>query len=66
MIRDLLKLSHHDTEIMRQHLVDSDPLTWLLEVDGVLLDARRLPPELQRQAFQLGLIPYIPGEGHAP
>lgn len=62
MIRDL-ELSHHDTEITRQQLIDSDPLTWLLEVDGVLVDARGLPPGLQRQAFQLGLIPYIAGQG---
>ena len=66
MIRDLLKLSHHDTEIMRQQLIDSNPLTWLLEVDGLLVDARHLPPDLQLQAFQLGLIPYIPGQGDVP
>lgn len=66
MVRDLLKLSHHDTEIMRQHLIDSNPLTWLLEVDGLLVDARHLPPGLQHEAFRLGLIPYIPGQGDAP
>jgi hypothetical protein len=66
MVRDVLNLRHHDTEIMRQHLIDSDPLTWLLEVDGLLVDARRLPPGLQHEAFRLGLIPYIPGQGDAP
>ncbi len=66
MIRDLLKLGHHDTEIMRRDLIDSSPLTWLLEVDGLLVDARQLPPALQRQALELGLIPYIPGQGDVP
>jgi len=41
--------------------VDADPLTWLLEVDGMLVDIRQAPVQLQVQAFQLGLIPYIPG-----
>lgn len=66
MVRDLLKLNYHDTEIMRQHLIDNDPLIWLLDVGGVPVDARGLPPDLQRQAFALGLIPYIPGQGDAP
>lgn len=66
MVRDLLNLSRRDTEVMRQHLIDSDPLIWLLEVDGLLIDAHALPPDLQRQAFQKGLIPYIPGQGNAP
>lgn len=63
MIRDLLKIGHHGTEIMRQDLIDSSPLTWLLEVNGLLVDARHLPLVLQRQAFELGLIPYLPGQG---
>ena len=66
MIRDLLKISHHDTEIMRQDLIDSSPLTWLLEVDGLLVDAHHLPLDLQRQALELGLIPYLPGQGDVP
>ena len=47
---------------MRQHLFDNSPLTWLLQVDGMLVDARQLPPTLQVHAFQLGLIPYVPNQ----
>jgi hypothetical protein len=28
-----------------------------------LLDARHTPPEIQSQAFEKGIIPYIPGLG---
>lgn len=61
LIRNTLKLSHFDGELMRRALVDASPFTWLLEVDGMLVDIRRAPLELQVQAFGLGLIPYIPG-----
>lgn len=61
MIRDTLKLSHFDGQFMRRQLVESSPLTWLLEVDGMLVDIRHAPVELQAQAYELGLIPYIPG-----
>ena len=63
MIRDVLRLRPYDSEVTRQDLVDSNPLTWLLQVDGLLVDARHLPPHLQRQAFQIGLIPSIPVPG---
>jgi hypothetical protein len=46
---------------MRRDLVDANPLTWLLEVDGTLVDIRHAPVRLQAQARQLGLIPYVPG-----
>lgn len=60
LIRDSLKLNHFDTEFMRRALIDDNPLTWLLEVDGLLIDVRHAPVQLQVQAFELGLIPYVP------
>lgn len=65
LIRDTLKLSHFDTEFTRRDLVESNPLTWLLQVDGILVDIRTAPLHLQLQAFELGLIPYVPAAGDA-
>lgn len=62
MISDMLKLSPLDGQFMRRELVDRSPLTWLLEVNGFLIDIRTAPRELQVQAFELGLIPYVPGD----
>lgn len=62
MISDMLKLSPLDRQFMRRELVDRSPLTWLLEVNGFLIDIRTAPRELQVQAFELGLIPYVPGD----
>jgi len=60
-IRDTLKLNDFDGQFMRRELVEASPLTWLLEVDGMLVDIRQAPGHLQVQAFELGLIPYLPG-----
>ena len=59
-IRSTLKLSHADSEFMRRDLVDASPLTWLLEVNGILVDIRHAPARLLVMAFELGLIPYLP------
>jgi beta-phosphoglucomutase-like phosphatase (HAD superfamily) len=34
----------------------------MITVDGVIVDARRVPRAIQEEAFRKGLIPYIPGE----
>ena len=59
LIRDTLKLSHFDGQFMRRDLVEASPLTWLLQVDGMLVDIRQAPQHLQVQAFESGL----PGAG---
>ncbi|MCL4465484.1 MAG: DUF6398 domain-containing protein [Chloroflexi bacterium] len=40
--------------------VPDNPLVWLIEVDGFLLDARDAPRDIQEEAFHRGLIPYLP------
>ena len=43
-------------------LFDINPLVWLLNVDGVIMDARKAPRTIQELAFEEGLIPYIPAD----
>ncbi len=43
LVRDTLQLSHFDSEFMRRDLVEASPLTWLREVDGLLIDIRHAP-----------------------
>ena len=37
-----------------------NPLAWLIEFDGVVLDARMLPREVQEKMVAAGLIPFVP------
>jgi hypothetical protein len=41
-------------------LVPENPLVWIIEVNGFLLDARDAPRHIQQEAFRRGLIPYLP------
>lgn len=61
LIADTLRITLMDPEFSRRDMIDKNPMTWLLEVDGFLVDARHLPPELQMEAWRRGLIPYVPG-----
>jgi hypothetical protein len=33
---------------------------WILQVNGLMVDIRQLPIEVQQMAFEKGLIPYVP------
>ena len=43
-------------------MVEKNPLIWMLEVNGLIIDVRHAPREIQEEAFRKGLIPYIPHE----
>jgi hypothetical protein len=62
-VRDLTKMDYGTPEFLRQDMIDANPMIWFVQVDGVIVDARELPPPVQAQAFDLGLIPYIPALG---
>jgi hypothetical protein len=62
LIADTLRIDLMDPEFGRRDIVDRNPMAWLLQVDGVLVDARALPPDLQMEAWRRGLIPYVPNQ----
>jgi hypothetical protein len=37
-----------------------NPLVWMIPVNGMIVDMRMMPRELQEQACELGLIPFVP------
>jgi len=64
-IREMLKLRRLDPEWTLQSRMEDNPLIWMLEVDGLVVDVRHAPREVQEVAFGQGLIPYIPADRHA-
>jgi hypothetical protein len=61
-IRKMFKLHPLDPVWTLPSLLDDNPLAWMVEIDGAVLDLRYAPRELQEIAFRKGLIPYIPAD----
>jgi hypothetical protein len=61
-IRTMLKIRQFDRRWTLLSRMDDTPMAWMVEVNGFVLDARFLKREFQEEAFQKGLIPYIPGD----
>lgn len=61
-IRDLFGMSQFDPDWCLPSKIDSNFRVWTLQLDGLIVDARYLPREIQEIAYAKGLIPYIPGD----
>jgi hypothetical protein len=61
-IRKLLKIQRLDPEWTLPSRVGDNPLAWLIQVNGVPVDARSMPRKIQEEAYRKGLIPFLPSE----
>jgi hypothetical protein len=62
VIREGLDLMPFHPDWCLPSKMDDNPLVWMLEVNGFLVDIRMAPREAQVAAYQKGLIPWIPAD----
>lgn len=60
-IRDLMKMYQFDPKWTLPSKMEENPIAWMISVNGIAMDARYAPREIQEEAYRLGLIPYMPG-----
>jgi hypothetical protein len=61
-IRDMLDIFQMHPDWTLPSRVDNNPIIWILQVNGYMVDIRSMPREVQVIAFEKGLIPYIPAD----
>lgn len=61
-IRDLFGMSQLDPDWCLPSQIDSNFRVWTIQVNGLIVDARYMPRNIQELAYAKGLIPYIPGD----
>lgn len=59
-IEDLLDIAPMDPRWTPPSRLRDNPLVWFIEIDGVVVDARTLPKDLQEKAVEAGAIPFLP------
>ena len=60
-VRDLLRISPLSIEFQRADVVAQNPMVWIISVNGLAVDARYVPLDIQEEAFDCGLIPLHTG-----
>ena len=61
-IRKMLRMYQFDPSWTLPSHLENNPLVWMVEVNGLQVDIRNAPREVQEIAFNKGLIPYIPAD----
>jgi hypothetical protein len=61
-LRKMFKIDYFNSEWMLPELIEDNPAIWMVMVNGLIVDIRNMPLEIQQQAFEMGIIPYVPGE----
>jgi hypothetical protein len=61
-IRKMLKMYQLDPNWTLPSRLENNPMVWMLQVNGFMVDIRHAPREVQEIAFNKGLIPYIPAD----
>ena len=62
IVRDTLSMFQMDPNWYRPSQMDDNIMAWMIMVNGLIVDARSLPREIQEIAYEKGLIPYIPAD----
>jgi len=60
LIRELFDMIPLDPRWCLPSRLADNPMAWMIQVNGLIIDARYAPREIQEAAYQRGLIPYIP------
>ena len=60
LIMDSLKIRESDWRWCLPSRLADNPLVWLIELDGFIVDARHVSRDVQEEALRRGLIPYLP------
>jgi len=61
-IRKMFGMMQFDPHWCLPSLMAENPLVWLVEFNGLIVDVRTMPRSIQEAAFRRGLIPWIPAD----
>lgn len=59
-IQELLNIVPFEPRYCRQALLADNPLAWMISINGLLVDVRTMPAEIQEEARRRGLMPEMP------
>lgn len=58
-IRKMLKIDHWNYEWLLPDHLEDNPMVWFVEMNGMIMDARMLPEDVQAVLVDKGIIPYV-------
>ena len=56
----MFNIDFFNPEWQLNELIANNPAIWMVQINGIIVDIRTMSSEIQQQAFDMGIIPYIP------
>ena len=66
IIREQLDITTLDPDWCTPAMLADNPLVWMFDVGGFVMDIRDTPRQVQEEAYRQGLIPFIPADKQEP
>ena len=66
IIRDKLDITTLDLDWCTPAMLADNPLVWMFDVGGFVMDIRDAPRQVQEEAYRMGLIPFVPADKQEP
>ena len=61
-LEDMFDIGFFNHEWILPEMMEDNPAIWMIKLNGIIVDVRMMSLEIQQQAYDMGLIPYVPGE----
>lgn len=61
-VEHALKMRMMDPDWCVPAVLAQHPLAWMVQVNGLIMDVRDFPRDVQQELADAGIIPYVPGE----
>ncbi|SBT05851.1 conserved hypothetical protein [Candidatus Accumulibacter aalborgensis] len=61
-IRTMFRIHQFDPKWTLPSRLEANPMVWMVSINGLIIDIRHASREQQVEAFEKGLIPYIPAD----
>lgn len=62
IVKDSLNMMQLDPNWCIPSKLDDNPMAWIIQYNGFMVDVRDLPKSVQEIAYEKGIIPYIPAD----
>ncbi len=66
IVRDGLEMVPLDPDWCISVEPEDNPMVWMVDIGGIMMDVRYAPRQMQEQAYEMGLIPFIPADEQEP
>jgi hypothetical protein len=61
-LQEMFDVGFFNHKWLLPEMIENISAIWMIKLNGIIVDVRMMSLEIQQQAYEMGIIPYVPGE----